>query len=319
MKVYFLVFPDILLLDLAGIAEAFRIANQNTPTPIFELLFVGPEKKSSSSIGLSLAGLSPLPKHIEDNAWIIVCGLPSPEGRIEAGAARDIIAWLRTQVRPTHTVCCVCAGALIAAEAGLLEGRQCTSHHDHCEWLQKRHPEAQVQTNRIFVRDGNVYTSAGVTSGIDLALTLIAEQAGAVIAARVARDLVVYIRRAGHDPQISVWLTHRNHLHPVVHHAQDEVVRDPGHPWTLPELAARCHVSVRTLSRLFRREAGITPLDYLAQIRLAIARERLQTTHMSIDRVAESAGFRSALQLRRLWKKHDEGSPAQLRKRVANA
>jgi transcriptional regulator GlxA family with amidase domain len=173
-----------------------------------------------------------------------------------------------------------------------------------------------VLQNRIFVRDGNIYTSAGVTSGVDLALVLIAEKAGPVTAARVARELVVYIRRTANDPQLSSWLAHRNHLHPVLHRAQDAIVENPGHDWTLAEIARAACVSVRTLSRLFREETGTTALHYVEQIRLALARERLATTRLSVERVAESAGFSSALQLRRAAKRHGSASPREVRKQA---
>ena len=166
-----------------------------------------------------------------------------------------------------------------------------------------------MQHNRIFVADGHVLTSAGVTAGIDLALHLIAEYAGPAIAAQVARALVVYVRRAGADAQLSPWFAHRNHLHPVVHRAQDAIVADPGRNWNLETIATAGCTSVRHLSRLFRDELGVTVLAYLQHIRLAIARDRLDTPGWSVERVAEAAGFSSAHQLRRVWHRHQPGSP----------
>jgi transcriptional regulator GlxA family with amidase domain len=318
IPVYFLVLPETLLLDLGGIAEAFRVANQFAEEPVFAPRFVGPAASVPSSIGLGLAGIEPLPAVLEENAWIVVCGMRRPELAVRLAPARAVIGWLKHIVTPSQTVCCVCAGALLAAEAGLLDGRQCTSHHAHTAWLESEHPKARVQHNRIFVEDGPIFTSAGVTSGIDLALVLIARQAGPVTAARVARDLVVYIRRTTNDPQFSVWLTHRNHLHPVVHRAQDAMMEDPGRDWDLTGIARAASVSVRTLSRLFREEAGVTPLHYLEEIRLALARERLLTTRWSVERVAEAAGFSSALQLRRAAKRHGTPAPAALRRAVTS-
>jgi transcriptional regulator GlxA family with amidase domain len=313
IPVYFVILPDTLLLDLAGIAESFRIANQQGGRTVFESRFIGTRDEMKSSIGLGLTGVEPLPPELEDGAWVVVCGMRNPEDAVQSMPVQRVTRWLKRVVGPTQTLCCVCAGALVAAEAGLLDDRQCTSHHDHTAWLEQHHPKARVLHNRIFVRDGNIYTSAGVTSGVDLALMLIAEHAGPVTAARVARDLVVYIRRTAGDPQLSVWMTHRNHLHPVVHRAQDAIVAEPGGDWTLASIAAAACVSVRTLSRLFREETGVTPLDYLEEIRLGVANERLATTRWSMERVAESAGFSSALQLRRAAKRHGAAAPRDVR------
>jgi transcriptional regulator GlxA family with amidase domain len=314
IPVYFLVLPDTLLLDLAGIAEALRVANQLAQKELFAPRFVGPGDSVPSSIGIGLSGILPLPAALETHAWVVVCGMRRPEEAVHTAPTRAAVNWLRAAMGPDNTLCCVCAGALIAAEAGLLAGRRCTSHHDHTGWLEARHPAARVEHNRIFVQDGNIYTSAGVTSGVDLALALIAREAGAVVAARVARDLVVYIRRTANDPQLSVWLSHRNHLHPVVHRAQDALVADPGRAWTLAALAQTVAVSVRTLSRVFREETGITPQHYLEQIRLGMAQERLATTRWNMEQVAQSSGFSSALQLRRTAKRHGRAAPRELRR-----
>ncbi len=179
--------------------------------------------------------------------------------------------------------------------------------------MQRRYPRALVQHNRIFVQDGHVMTSAGVTAGIDLALQLIADYADPTVAVRVARKLVVYVRRSGTDAQLSPWFAHRNHLHPAVHRAQDAIVADPARDWDLASIAAAAHTSVRHLTRLFRHELGVTAQGYLQHIRIAIARERLDTTALSIERVAEAAGFRSAHQMRRAWRGHQAGTPSQAR------
>jgi transcriptional regulator GlxA family with amidase domain len=314
IPVYFLILPDTLLLDVAGISEALRVASQLSARDLFASRYVGPAAQVPSSVGLQLASIETLPARIEDDAWIVVCGLRAPEAAVRGEAVRTAVRWLQSVVRARHTLVCVCAGALVAAEAGLLEGRACTSHHDHTAWLALHHPGTRVLENRLFVRDGNIYTSAGVTSGVDLALSLIAEHAGEVTAARVARDLVVYIRRTGSDPQISSWLEHRNHLNPVVHRAQDLIVEEPARDWTLSTIAAAASVSVRTLSRQFREETGTTPMDFVRQIRMAIAKEQLLTGQLSVERVAERAGFRSALQLRRTARQSEGVTPRQIRK-----
>ena len=141
---------------------------------------------------------------------------------------KRVETWLAQMMRNDQsTLMCVCAGSLIAAHAGLLRGRECTTHHQHIDELAALEPSAKVHANRLFVEDGRILTSAGVTSGTDLALYMIGQQLGHRVAAAVARDLVVYMRRSATDPQLSPWVMHRNHIHPAVHRVQDAITRNP--------------------------------------------------------------------------------------------
>ncbi|SBT09290.1 Transcriptional regulator, AraC family (fragment) [Candidatus Accumulibacter aalborgensis] len=205
------------------------------------------------------------------------------------------------------------AGALLLAAAGLLDGRRCTTHHSLIAALQAAAPAAKVEENRVFVEDGPVLTSAGITTGIDLALHLIERHAGAELAGRVARRQVVYQRRGGNDPQISPWLAHRNHLHPAVHRAQDAIAQDPARSWSLEELAGCAHVSARHLTRLFAEHAGISVVGYQQRLRVARARELLVDRQLSVEHVAELAGFASARDFRRVWQRYEGGAPSALR------
>jgi transcriptional regulator GlxA family with amidase domain len=202
---------------------------------------------------------------------------------------------------------------LLLAQAGCLDGRHCTTHHTLIADLQALAPRAQVVSDRIFVDDGEVLTSAGITTGIDLALYLIEQEAGAELAARVARRLVMYQRRGTHDPQVSPWLAHRNHMHPAVHRAQDAVAREPQRNWTLAELASVACVSPRHLTRLFAQHAGISVVVYQQQLRIARAKHLLAQHGWPVERVAEACGFASARDLRRVWRKYEPGSPASAR------
>lgn len=315
VRVHFIILPQVYLLDLAGIADALRNANRVAGRTVFDVEYNGFESSVITSLGLPLAELKPLPDRLGPGALVIVAGVVSST-LMQSPAATVAARWLARHVTAEHRLACVCSGAFLAARAGLLDGRQCTTHHEDCDELQRAHPKALVQRNRIFVEDGHVMTSAGVTAGIDLALYLIAEHAGPAVATRVARKLVVYVRRTGADPQLSPWFAHRNHMHPVVHRAQDAILADPTREWTLSSISDVAYTSVRNLSRLFRDETGITVLAYLHHIRLAIARENLATTTWSVDRVAENAGFTSAHQLRRVWRRHAEGSPNAMRHAV---
>jgi transcriptional regulator GlxA family with amidase domain len=174
-------------------------------------------------------------------------------------------------------------------------------------------PRARVLENRIFVKDGPVFTSAGVTAGLDLALHVIGEQLDVRVAADIARDLVVYMRRAGTDPALSPWVMYRNHLHPAVHRVQDAVTRDPTEKWHLEDLADVACTSTRNLSRLFAQYAGCSPLDYVQLIRFALAKELVMQTRLDLEEVAKRAGFHSAQQLRRVWLRWELKPPSAFR------
>jgi transcriptional regulator GlxA family with amidase domain len=303
------------LLDVAGPADAFRNAARRIPGS-YRLRFVGPEPAVAASIGLSLAGLEPLPDRFAPGTILVLTGISGAAVDPRAEATRRVIDWLRDGARP-GLLLCVCAGSVVAAHAGLLAGRECTTHHEHIEELRRAEPRARVLENRIFVEDGPVFTSAGVTAGLDLALHVIGAQHGPRIAADIARDLVVYLRRAGTDPALSPWVMHRNHLHPAVHRVQDAVALNPAATWSAAQLAAIACTSSRNLSRLFAEHAGCSPLDYVQLIRFALAKQLLTRTPLHLEHVAARAGFRSAQHLRRVWTRWEVRPPSAFRRRAA--
>ncbi len=314
IPVHFVVPRGIVLLDLAGPAEAFRVANKLCPGT-FEQRFCGPSRDVESGIaGLHLAHVEPLPAVLPGNALVIVSGVVGKHTRLDDHHARAIVDWLAVR-HPADgfTLMTVCAGALFAAAAGLTRQRECTTHHSCLEQLAAIDPTARIQDNRIFVEDGNLVSSAGITAGIDLALHMVSRHCGPRVASEVARDMVVYQRRAGTDSTLSPWLDHRSHLHPGVHRVQDAVIRDPAAPWSAQSLAEHAHTSPRHLTRLFREHAGCTPMDYLYQIRVALARDLLRDTRLDLERVAEKSGFGSAQHMRRVWRKFQPLTPSLMR------
>jgi transcriptional regulator GlxA family with amidase domain len=310
--IYFLVLPGTMLLDFAGTAESFRVAADFGAN--FQLHYVAPSGQALSSLGLTLGGLEPLPGRLPDQAIVIIPGVACSAKDYLLPEARLAAQWLAATVGPAQLLCTVCSGAFLAAESGLLDGRSCTTHHSLTERLARAYPRVKVLENRIFVRDGNVFTSAGVTAGVDLALHLISDLAGPQVAVEVARLLVLYFRRSGADPQLSPWLCHRNHIDPRVHRAQDLVVRDPAHGWTVLELADQAHTSPRNLGRLFQQHAGISPQTYIRKIRTAAAKELLRQPGLNLNLVAEMVGFSSSEQMRRAWKRFERATPAHLRR-----
>jgi transcriptional regulator GlxA family with amidase domain len=312
-QVLFAILPEVVLLDVAGAAEAFRIAGQLVPGS-YELQFVGPLGSIRSCVGLQLHQLQPLPVSVPDGAIVVITGVSSRSLDLDSPAVQRLTEWLSKISRnETVTLMCVCSGSLIAARAGLLRGRECTTHHEFVDTLGELEPSATVHGNRIFVEDGSVFTSAGVTSGIDLALHMIGQQLGHKIAVAVARDLVVYMRRTTADPQLSAWVMHRNHIHPAVHKVQDAIARNPAADWTAKKLAAVACMSARNLARLFAEHAGCSPLDYVQRLRVALAREMVMNSDLALERVAERSGFSSAHHLRRVWRRWERVPPAEYR------
>ena len=314
VPVVFIVLEGIVLLDLAGPAEALRVANKLVPGS-FEVHYCAPTAALETGLpGLQLAGLQPLPDRLPANALVVLSGVVDRAYDLRAPATLAVLDWLRTRMPADgFELVTVCAGALVAAAAGLLRDRACTTHHSCVASLGALEPSARVLENRIFVQDGPIWTSAGITAGIDLALHLVARATDPRVASAVARDMVVYLRRAGDDPAISPWLDHRNHLHPGVHRVQDAVLRNPAGDWTATTLARQAHTSARHLARLFAEHAGCTPMDYLYRVRLALARTLLSQTRHGMERVAQQAGFSSAHHLRRVWRRYEATPPGALR------
>ncbi|AWN53162.1 helix-turn-helix domain-containing protein [Methylobacterium sp. 17Sr1-1] len=312
--------PRTLLLDAAGPVEVLRKANLLQDRVQFRVSHVGPCAEVTSSTGLGIAGLRPLPAPLPEGATVVLAGTaervlddPSLPGDHERAAEAAIVAWLRETIRPGHRLVSICSGALLAARAGLLDGHACTTHHAACAELAALAPEARVLEDRLFVEDRERLTSAGITAGIDLMLHLVARLVDPACAAAVARYLVVYLRRAGNDPQLSPWLDGRNHLHPAIHRVQDAVSADPARAWSLEALADIAATSPRHLSRLFNRHAGMSLPSYINGLRVALARDLLAQTRLDMERVAERAGFASPRQLRRAWGRLHDRPPSALR------
>jgi transcriptional regulator GlxA family with amidase domain len=318
IPVYVVLAPNTLLLDVAGPLEVLRKANDEQRGIRFETRFVGPRAAAVTSVGLTLSNIEPLPDQLPENAFIILPGTinaadPDGEAAPFGGAEQKIVAWLRKSIKPGHTLISICAGALLAARAGLLDDHFCTTHHSCCRELSELAPKAKVIENRLYVEDGRCLTSAGVTAGIDLMLHLVSRLIDTACAVRIARTLVIYLRRAGADPQLSPWLEGRNHLHPAVHRVQDAIAADPARDWKLEDVADIAHMSPRHLSRLFNEQAGMSLADYTNRVRIALAGELLRQTELDIEGVAERTGFASPRQFRRAWGRYHPLPPSQAR------
>ncbi|GAA3102218.1 GlxA family transcriptional regulator [Streptomyces echinatus] len=294
--IVFLLVPGVHLLDLAGPAQAFSTA-ADFGHP-YTLGYVAEQALLPTAQGLPLVARLDWPELGPEDLIVV----PGWRARTLAGSPAIGAAFLRS-LRDHHdrggTVASVCAGAEALGRAGLLDGRRCTTHHDVQDELARRYPRATVVRDVLYTADDRVVTSAGIASGIDLALHLIATRHGPAVAAQVARDMVVYARRNGHEPQASAMLRYRSHLDDTVHHAQDLLDARFDQPLPLSALAAAVGVSDRTLTRLFTRATGLTPLRYQQTLRLERA-EHLISHGTTVDAAAGAVGFADARMLRRL-------------------
>ena len=292
-EVIFLILPEVEILDLAGPLQTFSEANRERTR--YRIRLCATRERIASHQGVVLSELQPLPE-VDADALIVVPGMPY---RATLKIERAVTRWLTNAARAGAHVASVCTGAFALGEAGLLDDRKCTTHWSRTGELAQRFPRTHVLEDRLFVTDGNVTTSAGIASGIDMALAMIEQAGGPLLAAEIAREMVVYLRRDGAQEQESVYLDFRTHLHPGVHRVQDWIVRNPQAHATLEELADIAGMSTRSLTRTFRIATGISVHDFTTRVRIELAKTLLHDPSLTRDAVAARCGL-SARQLRRL-------------------
>jgi transcriptional regulator GlxA family with amidase domain len=290
--VVFVVLPGVHLLDLAGPAQVFSTGLG------YELRYVGTTATVPSAQRLPLRVETAVPE-LGPGDLLLVPGWSGTTLAEHGPVPRRLVDALRRHHAAGGTVASVCAGADALGQAGLLDGRRCTTHHEHQDELARRYPRAQVVRDVLFTVDDRVVTSAGIASGIDLALHVVATRHGPAEAARIARTMVVYARRNGDAAQDSAMLRHRVHLSDQVHRAQDLIDRRYTAPLRLRELARSVGVSERTLTRRFVHVTGLTPLRYQQTLRLEQA-ENLIAQGSTVESAARRVGFEDARMLRRL-------------------
>jgi transcriptional regulator GlxA family with amidase domain len=308
-RVIFFITRDVHILDLAGAMQAFyEAAEYGHP---YDILCVSDSPGLASSAKLQLAGLQAYAAVTVLSSDILV--VPGFDLRqLESPVEEAFYTWLRRAEAVGATICSVCTGAFTLARAGLLDGRECTTHWKYTGRLQREYPLLKVLTNRLFVRSGRVYSSAGVTTGLDMALNLLEERHGPEFAYQVARELVVYIRRDGSESQESIYLQYREHLRDDIHAVQDWIIRHLHEKILVEELAALVHTSPRNLTRLFKATTGVTIGQYLEKLRVEKALQLLrQDTKIGV--IARQCGLQSDNQLRQMIRKHTGRLPSEVR------
>jgi transcriptional regulator GlxA family with amidase domain len=218
-------------------------------------------------------------------------------------SSRPFLTWLIEQHHKGVMVCSVCTGSFLLAESGLLDGLSCTTHWKYADRFRQRYPDIHLLANRLFVHEGNIYTSAGVTSGIDLALHLVQQLWGPYFAAQIAKEVVVYFRRGPDDPQFSVFIQYRNHMDQRIHTIQDRLAQYLDQKLTVEDLADAVSMSPRNLTRLFKKTTQITIGDYLEKLRVERA-EQLIGEGQTVQSAALHCGLKSPNQLRSLLRRH---------------
>ncbi|MDG4823999.1 DJ-1/PfpI family protein [Asanoa sp. WMMD1127] len=296
----FLLVPDLHLLDLAGPAQVFSTARDLGYD--YALAYLSEHAEVPTAQGLPVHAETIWPALRPDDL-LIVPGWRSPTLRGTGRLAAETLDWVADHHRAGGTVASVCSGADVLGRAGLLDGRRCTTHHGLQDELARRYKRATVVRDVLYVVDGRVITSAGIASGVDLALYLMAVRHGPAAAARIAREMVVYARRNGDEQQTSAMLRHRGHLSDAVHKIQDLIDQRYAERLPLAALAGAGGISERTLTRQFSRATGLTPLGYQQALRLERA-EHLIGHGSTVHAAARAVGFEDPRMLRRLRARH---------------
>lgn len=291
------VFDGVQLLDVAGPAEVFHAA-ELLGGEYRRLVVSSTGEPVRTSAGMSLGVDCALDDVTEPVDTLLVAG---GFGTWDASQDDALLHGIRRLADGARRVCSVCTGALVLAESELLAGRTATTHWASCRELARRYPSVSVEPDRIFVRDGNVFTSAGVTAGIDLALALVESDHGVELARTVARWLVVYLQRPGGQSQFSARLDApvpaESPLRPVV----DAIAAQPAADHRMSRLAERAKVSERHLTRLFAEQAGTTPARFVERTRVEVARELLERSNLPVGAIATRSGFGSEETMRRAF------------------
>ena len=313
--VVFLVLPGAQLLDLAGPADVFAAANEcrraaGHPLP-YRITFVGPvpEADTATGVGLRVRDLAQARGKID--TLVVPGGIDFARMDVDARTAR----WLQRRARRVRRVASICTGAFVLARAGILAGRRVTTHWRALAELRALAPDATVEDDPLYIKDGPVYTSAGITAGIDLAVTLVEEDLGAELALDVARTLVMFLHRPGGQSQFSAALRQPTAEHPGIRRVQADVLEHPARDHRVPVLARRAGMSPRHFVRIFTQETGEPPAHYVQRLRVERARQLLEREGLAVEQVADACGFGSAETMRRRFHHAIGVSPSEYRAR----
>jgi transcriptional regulator GlxA family with amidase domain len=310
--------PPVRTLDVFGPAEVFADANHLNPAgPAYDVqvLSATEDRTVRSYLGVPLVADRTYREMRQPVDTLLVAG---GEGAQQMRYSRKFLEWLRRQSSNARRYGSVCTGALVLAEAGLLDGRHVTTHWNWCRELEQKHPKVKVDPRPIYVRDKNLFTSAGVTAGIDLSLALVEDDLGGALALQVAQMMVVFLRRPGGQSQFSATLMAQARGRRSLRDLLAWVADNLGTKFSVGTLARRAAMSPRNFARIFREEIGETPARHIETLRVEAARRQLETTASSLDEVADICGFGSAEVLRRTFFRRIGTTPGKYRSSFAH-
>lgn len=302
VKIVFLVLPRVHLIDFAGPAQVFLEAAGYGANISMEYCGAGLNVETSSNFPL---GKLKSFKEVELSAGDYLF-IPGAEVEYTLSKAmisqHELFTWVR-DARSNHVnICSVCSGAFFLGIAGILDGLKCTTHWKRTAELKQRFPSIELMENVLFIEDDGVYTSAGVTAGIDMSLAILTKLTDDSTSFKVAREMVVYSRRGSSDPQLSPLMDYRNHIHAGIHKLQDYMIGNIAKKVSLSQLADEACMSTRSLTRIFKKETGITVNEYTNLIRKTMLRELSRNPDMTRKQMANHCGLRSERQILRLMK-----------------
>jgi transcriptional regulator GlxA family with amidase domain len=317
-RIVFVIFPDFQSLDLTGPFEVFTGANQRLGRAAYQLTTVattaGPVRSNSGlTITASRSIRDVTPTELDT---LIVAG---GSGVMQAKDDPELIAWLSEVAKRCSRVVSVCTGTFLLAAAGVVVDERVTTHWAYADQLGREYPTLTVDPDPIFIRNGNVWTSAGVTSGIDAALAMVEEDHGSDVAQTVARWLVMFLRRPGGQSQFAASVWAEPAVPGPIRVAQDHIHNDPSADLSVPRLAERAAMSERHFLRIFSKQMGCTPGDYVERVRIDAARRLLEGSNDGVEVVARLAGFGTAETMRRVFVRRIGVSPSDYRRRFATA
>lgn len=306
-SVVMVTYPDSHILDVVGPLEVLNSARYflpEGPEPYSVTVVAAEAGPVRTASALSLVAHRSFADAARDDAEIdtlIVCG---GHGTMEAIKDTRLLDFVRAAATRSRRIVSICTGAMILAEIGLLNGRRASTHWWWCPILEQRYPQVRVDRDAIYVRDGNIWTSAGVTAGMDLALALLEMDWGHRVALEVARLNVMYMVRPGGQSQFSAHLVAQRAKDPAINATLDHIMANPAEPLTVTALAARAGLSERTFARRFKEETGMTPASYVETARVESARVALETSRQGVEQIALATGFQSAERMRRAFQRH---------------
>lgn len=302
VKITFLLLPNANLLDIGGASQVFFEAKDQGLE--VDINFCSSEKNSITTVGLPLGKIEHYKRQkLSKGDCLIILSSDYKYIFSKAFAPHeDLLHWLVDLKTKEVTICAICTGAFLLGKAGLLDGIKCTTHWKRTAELQADFPKAKVQQNIIFIGDGGIYTSAGANSAIDVALHILAKLKDDFFAHKIARELVVYNRRSGNEPQQSIYLNNRNHIHSGIHKVQDYLQENIDKKNLLSDLAEIANMSHRNFCRVFKRETSLTVIEYVTLLRKERIKQLLKNPDLSKSQIAKKCGLQSERHLSRIIK-----------------